>query len=199
MKDYYELELIYRLFLEKFDREQRAEKNAEAGDLSSDTVLTVENSKFMDIDNLRNQTYSNFNAEEISVLHKASERIRCNAKFSSFDEFETFFEAYKIVNFAPYRIARYDYREGSNNVGQVVAYFSIIYRCTFGSKEHNKRRGKIWWCSPRCKAMLRVLITSERHIFKIKTFKREHSHHLSEKNYQASMGIETRIGGFLVH
>ncbi|OZC05901.1 hypothetical protein X798_07121 [Onchocerca flexuosa] len=76
------------------------------------------------------RTFSTFKLSEQELLQREALYIYNGATFHCFDEFEKYFEAYKIVGNNPYRVASSEVlRDGEGKVIERFKYKYIVFHC----------------------------------------------------------------------
>ncbi|VDN02956.1 unnamed protein product [Thelazia callipaeda] len=125
-------------------------------------------------------------------------KIRSGASFSSIQEFLTFFEAYKIVNFAPFRVGNSELLKQKDESVEFVNRFKykyVNYHCArYGPircRGRNIRRYRSYFAL-HCDAVLRLRLSRDTLTLRITTFRDEHSHAQNEEKYLRVVGRRKR-------
>ncbi|MCP9258431.1 hypothetical protein DINM_001331 [Dirofilaria immitis] len=115
----------------KMSGEQNGANDRSSRDASSTVSRKRSKSKLLNLSQPHdNRTFSTFAPPDQERLRHEASHIFEGATFRSFDEFEKYFEAYKIVGNNPYRVASSEVlRDGEGKVIERFKYKYIVYHC----------------------------------------------------------------------
>ncbi|KAL4002450.1 hypothetical protein ACH3XW_3505 [Acanthocheilonema viteae] len=135
-----------------------------------------------------NRTFSTFTPAEQEELRRKASKIYEGATFQSFDEFEEYLEAYKIVWNYPYRRASSEHlRDGEGRVINRFKYKYVVFHCAhYGlpRKRGGGKRPNQSYLPLGCQARFRLNSDTTNGCLRISSFHKEHKNHDStEEDY----------------
>ncbi|KAL4002437.1 hypothetical protein ACH3XW_3465 [Acanthocheilonema viteae] len=135
-----------------------------------------------------NRTFSTFTPAEQEELRRKASKIYEGATFQSFDEFEEYLEAYKIVWNYPYRRASSEHlRDGEGRIINRFKYKYVVFHCAHYGLPRKRGVGKRpnqSYLPLGCQARFRLNSDTTNGCLRISSFHKEHKNHDStEEDY----------------
>ncbi|VBB35514.1 unnamed protein product, partial [Acanthocheilonema viteae] len=132
-----------------------------------------------------NRTFSTFTPAEQEELRRKASKIYEGATFQSFDEFEEYLEAYKIVWNYPYRRASSEHlRDGEGRIINRFKYKYVVFHCAHYGLPRGGKRPNQSYLPLGCQARFRLNSDTTNGCLRISSFHKEHKNHDStEEDY----------------
>ncbi|KAM3724900.1 Dual-specificity RNA methyltransferase RlmN [Dirofilaria immitis] len=173
----------------KMSGEQNGANDRSSRDASSTVSRKRSKSKLLNLSQPHdNRTFSTFAPPDQERLRHEASHIFEGATFRSFDEFEKYFEAYKIVGNNPYRVASSEVlRDGEGKVIERFKYKYIVYHCAhYGNprKRGGGKRPNQSYLPLGCRARFRLNADTTNGCLRISSFHKDHvNHENNEEDY----------------